>query len=161
MTAYLIRHWIEVRQSILLFYAMTVIFIAFLDTFSSYSADGAIVRVMVSGLLLLGILTISRLAKKNGKAIFPSTFVAIAASLVCLVAVSVALATLLPKQAPLLPDPVPYFLSAAEKTGENGGRKGISKSGYDPDDSVLGGSFVKDDTLVFEAEVEQKAILES
>ena len=156
MTAYLIRHWIEVRQSILLFYAMTVIFIAFLDTFSSYSADGAIVRVMVSGLLLLGILTISRLARKNGKAIFSSTFVAIAASLVCLVAVSVALATILPNQAPLLPDPVPYFLSAAEKTGENGGRKGISKSGYDPDDSVLGGSFVKDDTLVFEAEVDRK-----
>ena len=34
MTTYLIRHWIEVRKSILLFYSMTVIFIATIDTFS-------------------------------------------------------------------------------------------------------------------------------
>ena len=33
---------------------------------------------------------------------------------------------------------------------------GVSKSGYDTDDSALGGPFVQDDTLVFEAKVESK-----
>ena len=39
MTTYLIRHWIETRKSIFLFYIMTVVFIAFMDTFSAYSAE--------------------------------------------------------------------------------------------------------------------------
>ena len=33
---------------------------------------------------------------------------------------------------------------------------GCSKSGYDPNDSSLGGSFVQDSTLVFEAKVESE-----
>ena len=33
---------------------------------------------------------------------------------------------------------------------------GVSKSGYDPDDSSLGGPFLKDNTLVFEAKVDKK-----
>ena len=65
MTTYLIRHWIETRKSIFLFYIMTVVFIAIIDTFSAYSADGAIFRIMVTGLLLLGLLHISRLAEKH------------------------------------------------------------------------------------------------
>lgn len=156
MTTYLIRHWIEVRRSIFLFYAMTVIFLAFMDTFSAYSAEGAIFRIMMTGLLLLGLLHILKLADKGNVSISPSMFATIAVPLLFLVALSGIFANILPVQTPFLPDPVPYLTSMAEGAGEREGNGGIAKSGYDPNDSNLGGPFVQDDTLVFEADVERK-----
>ncbi len=154
MTTYLIRHWIEVKKSILLFYMMTVIFIAFIDTFSPYSADGSIFRIMVAGLLLLGLLVISKLIDKHNMSISTGAFIAMSLPLLSLVVVSAALASVLPVQEPVWPDPVPYLKSIVQGTG--GGSASISKSGYDTDDSALGGSFVKDDTIVFEAKVASK-----
>ena len=154
MTTYLIRHWIEVKKSILLFYMMTVIFIAFIDTFSPYSADGSIFRIMVAGLLLLGLLSVSKLIDKHTKSISAGAFIAMSLPLLSLVVMSAALASVLPKQEPVWPDPVPYFKSIVQGTG--GGSASISKSGYDTDDSALGGAFVKDDTVVFEVKVASK-----
>lgn len=154
MTTYLIRHWIEVKKSILLFYMMTVIFIAFIDTFSPYSADGSIFRIMVAGLLLLGLLSVSKLIDKHNKSISAGAFIAMSLPLLSLVVMSAALASVLPKQEPVWPDPVPYFKSIVQGTG--GGSASISKSGYDTDDSALGGSFIKDDTVVFEVKVASK-----
>lgn len=154
MTTYLIRHWIEVKKSILLFYMMTVIFIAFIDTFSPYSADGSIFRIMVAGLLLLGLLVISKLIDKHNKSISTGAFITMSLPLLSLVVMSAALASVLPKQEPVWPDPVPYFKSIVQGTG--GGSASISKSGYDADDSALGGSFDKDDTVVFEVKVASK-----
>ena len=111
MTTYLIRHWIEVRKSILLFYIMTILFIAFIDTFGGYAADGAIFRIMVTGLLLLGLLAITRLAEKHNTSISTGTFLAISVPLLFAVVVSGALANFLPKQDPIWPDPLPYFES--------------------------------------------------
>ncbi|MER2089802.1 MAG: transglutaminase domain-containing protein [Sporosarcina sp.] len=155
MTCYLIRHWIEVRKSILLFYIMTVVFISFIDTFGPYSADAAIFRIMVTGLLLLGMLTISRLAEKHHTSISTGAFLSISVPLLFMVVVSGAFANVLPKQEPIWPDPLPYFKSFVQGSGEGGG-SGISTSGYDADDSTLGGSFVQDDTLVIEAKVAEK-----
>jgi hypothetical protein len=155
MTCYLIRHWIEVRKSILLFYIMTVVFIAFIDTFGPYSADGAIFRIMITGLLLLGLLAISRLAEKHNTPISIGAFVSISVPLLFAVVVSGAFANFLPKQEPNWPDPLPYFKSIVSGPGEGGGTS-FSTSGYDPDDSTLGGSFVQDDTLVIEAKVASK-----
>lgn len=154
MTTYLIRHWIEVRKSILLFYMMTVIFIAFIDTYSPYSADGSIFRIMVAGLLLLGLLVISKLIDKHNRTMTTGGFIAMSLPLLSLVVMSAALASVLPKQEPVWPDPVPYFKSIVQSAG--GSSAGISKSGYDTDDSALGGSFVKDDTVVFEVKVDRK-----
>ena len=92
MTTYLIRHWIEVRKSILLFYIMTILFIAFIDTFGGYAADGAIFRIMVTGLLLLGLLAITRLAEKHNTSVPTGTFLAISIPLLFAVVVSGALA---------------------------------------------------------------------
>ena len=150
MTTYLIRHWIEVRKSILLFYIMTILFIAFIDTFGGYAADGAIFRIMVTGLLLLGLLAITRLAEKHNTSVPTGTFLAISIPLLFAVVVSGALANILPKQDPIWPDPLPYFESLVQGRGEGGGG---AKSGYDTNDSTLGGSFVQDSTLVFEAKV--------
>ena len=149
MTTYLIRHWIEVRKSILLFYIMTILFIAFVDTFGGYAASGAIFRIMVTGLLLLGLLAITRLAEKHNASVPTGTFLAISVPLLFAVVVSGAFANILPKQDPIWPDPLPYFESFVQGSGGGGG----AKSGYDTNDATLGGSFVQDSTLVIEAKV--------
>ncbi|MFS0577128.1 transglutaminase domain-containing protein [Sporosarcina sp. 179-K 3D1 HS] len=156
MTAYLIRYWIEVKKSILLFYIMTVVFISFIDTFSPYSAEHSIFRIMVSGCLLLGLLTISRIAQKHRKPLQFRTYLLISLPLLLVVAVSGALAHYLPKGEPVWPDPVPYVRSVVQGVEESGNLAGVMKSGYDQDDSRLGGSFVQDDTLIFEAKVAKR-----
>lgn len=155
MTTYLIRHWIEVRKSILLFYMMTVVFIASIDTYSPYSADGSIIRIMVVGLLLLGLLYVSKKLEMYKEPITPGVFIAFSLPLLFTVAVSGALATILPKQEPIWPDPIPYIKSVVQGTGVGGGSV-VSKSGYDTDDTTLGGSFIQDDTVVFEVKVASK-----
>ncbi|WP_339253760.1 DUF4129 domain-containing transglutaminase family protein [Sporosarcina sp. FSL W8-0480] len=155
MTIYLIRHWIEVRKSILLFYAMTVIFISVLDTFSSYVADAAIFRIMVTGLLLIGLLTISRLTEKHDRRLNTGMFAAFSVPLLFAVIASSAFASFMPEKGPVWADPIPFLKSAV--LGEGSGTGGIAaKSGYDSDDSKLGGAFSKDDTLVFTATVPRK-----
>lgn len=156
MTIYLIRHWIEVRKSILLFYAMTVIFIAVLDTFSSYNADGAIFRIMISGLLLIGLLTISKLADKHGRKLSAGMFISLSLPVVFAVFLSGTLASFMPEQEPAWADPVPFLKSLVNGDSTLGSGGSISQSGYDPDDSKLGGSFVQDSTVVFKAVVPKK-----
>lgn len=156
MTIYLIRHWIEVRKSIVLFYAMTVVFIAVLDTFSSYNADGAIFRIMMTGLLLIGLLTISKLAEKHGRKMSAGMFAGLSLPLLFAVIASGTLASFLPEKEPVWADPVPFLKSLVNADGlkVNGGA--VSSSGYDPDDSRLGGSFVQDSTVIFKAAVSNK-----
>ena len=60
-----------------------------------------------------------------------------------------AFANILPKQDPIWPDPIPYFESIVQGSGQGG----VAKSGYDTNDATLGGSFVQDSTLVIEAKV--------
>jgi transglutaminase-like putative cysteine protease len=154
MTTYLIHHWITIRMNIFLFFVMTVIFIAALDTFSPYSGDKAIVRVMIIGLLLSGLLKIAQLFKQNDVRIPRSTVGPFVVPLMLIIAISGALGYLLPKAGPVWEDPVPFIQSFAEGAGGGTGGNGqIGKIGYDEDDSNLGGAFVGDDTVVFEAVV--------
>src|SRR5690606_27460776 len=60
MAVYLIHYWVSFRLSIFLFYLLTVVFIAVLDTFSPYNGDTAIIRIMVIGLMLAGLLHLAR-----------------------------------------------------------------------------------------------------
>lgn len=155
MTIYLIRHWIEVRKSILLFYAMTVIFIAVIDTFSPYEADGAIFRIMVIGFLLIGLLTISRLAERQRQKMNVGLFASFSLPLLFAVIGSGMVASFLPAQEPVWADPIPFIKSIVN--GEGSGIGGTtSKSGYGLDDSKLGGAFVQDDTVIFRATVTEK-----
>ena len=156
MASYLIRHWMETRKSIFLFYVITVVFIALIDTFSAFSAEGSILRIMVTGLFLLGLLSITKLAEKHNTTISSRKFARIAVPLLFVVVISGALVTTLPKMEAVWPDPVPYLKSMVDGTGGSGSGEGISRSGYDPDDSRLGGSFVEDDSLVFEATVNEE-----
>ena len=158
MTTYLIRHWIEVRKSILLFYSMTVIFVATIDTFSPLSTDSSIFIIMVTGLLLLGLLFISKLAEKHNTPISTGAFLSVSVPLLFVVVISGTFANFMPKQNPVWPDPVPYLNQSCRGQGKDGSGigTGVTKSGYGTDDSQLGGSFVQDDTPVFEAKVANK-----
>ncbi len=154
MTTYLIHHWISIRLNIFLFFFMTVVFIAALDTFSPYAGDKAIVRVMIIGLLLSGLLKIAQLFKKNEVGLPRSTYGALIVPLILLISLSGALGYLLPKAGPVWEDPVPFIQSFAEGAGGGPGGNGvIGKIGYDEDDSRLGGAFAGDNTVVFEAVV--------
>ena len=149
MTTYLIRHWIEVRKSILLFYSMTVIFVATIDTFSPLSTDSSIFIVMVTGLLLLGLLLSPGLPRQHNTPISTGAFLSISVPLLFSVVISGTFANFMPKQNPVWPDPVPYFKSIVQGTEgtvpelATGSRRVVMVT----DDSLLGGSFVQDDTL--------------
>ena len=156
MTSYLIRHWIESRKSVFLFYSMTIVFIAIIDTFTAYSAKSSILIIMITGLLLIGLLTIPKLAEKHNLSISTHKLSSISIPLIGILIVSSVLMIMLPKLDPVWADPVPFLTSVVEGTGEGGSGSGISKTGYDPDDSKLGGPFIQDNTLIFEAAVSKK-----
>ncbi|EPD50104.1 hypothetical protein HMPREF1210_02952 [Paenisporosarcina sp. HGH0030] len=155
MTAYLIHHWISIRFNIFLFFFMTVVFIAALDTFSAYKGDGAILRIMILGLLLSGLLKVAKIMEQNQVTMTREKYVFLVIPLVMLVAFSGSIGYLLPKAGPIWEDPVPFIQSFAEGAGTGpGGAVGIGKIGYGEDDSNLGGAFRSDNTVVFEAIVQ-------
>ena len=156
MATYLICYWIESRKNIFVFYAATVVFVALIDTFSTYSSEGSILRTMIVGLLLIGLLSVSRLVARHDMSISSRVFASISVPLIFVVVVSGMLVVILPKQDPFWSDPVPFIKSMIDGKEEGGDGEGISKSGYDPDDSKLGGSFEEDNSLVFEAMVAKK-----
>ncbi|WP_422122601.1 DUF3488 and DUF4129 domain-containing transglutaminase family protein [Planococcus sp. X10-3] len=152
MAVYLIHYWVSFRLSIFLFYILTVIFIAVLDTFSPYSGDSAIIRIMVIGLMLAGLLHLARWLEGHRINENIERLAGYMIPLFLMVAVATALALYLPKAGPQWPDPVPYITSFSGEGGS--GPASVGRIGYGVDDSELGGSFVGDDTPAFRAEVE-------
>ena len=63
---YLLQYWLIQRKKIFPFFLLTTVYITILDTFTAYDASWAIVRTVLSGFLMMGILTLQRL-RKNGK----------------------------------------------------------------------------------------------
>src|SRR5690606_11158130 len=117
MAVYLIHYWVSYRLSIFLFYILTVVFIAVLDTFSPYNGDTAIIRIMVVGLMLAGLLHLARWLEGHR---INETFERLAGFIIPLflmVAVTTALALYLPKSGPIWPDPVPYITSFSGEGG--------------------------------------------
>ncbi|MDN7242601.1 transglutaminase domain-containing protein [Planococcus sp. N028] len=153
MAVYLIHYWVSFRLSIFLFYLLTVVFIAVLDTFSPYTGDTAIIRIMVIGLMLAGLLHLARWIETHRIPVRTEKIAAYVIPLFLMVAASTAVALYLPKSGPIWPDPVPYITSFSGEAGTGPGGT-IGRIGYGVDDSQLGGSFIGDDTPVFRAEVE-------
>lgn len=148
MLIYLIHHWITVRKNLFYFFALTVFFIATLDTFSDYDGKVAIVKVIVLGLIMTGLLFVKRLWLQTDS---PNNFIG-TWRLVIPMVVSVMLvsgvAFYLPKTGPTWADPVPFIKGVAGQDGIGTGDKTV---GYSEDDSQLGGPFQGDDTLIFTA----------
>lgn len=129
---------------------MTMIYITVLDTFSSYVAEWAIVRTVISGFIVMGMLTFYRQIERTGAKMENAYIRKWMIPLLSMIAFSVAVGFIAPKADPIWPDPVPYIKSYSENSG------GVNRVGYGEDDSKLGGPFIGDDQLVFRAEVDSR-----
>lgn len=154
IVSYLMHYWLIQTRKLFLFFFITVIYLTVLDTFTMYHADHAIVRTMVIGLLLLGLLRLLRIQETEKvtfeKGRWPLPWLL---GLVIMIVFTTSVGYAAPKLKPKWPDPVPYIQKA-----ENGYKDSISKMGertqrigYGTDDTHLGGPFSMDQTPVFTA----------
>ncbi|WP_228485574.1 DUF4129 domain-containing transglutaminase family protein [Thermaerobacillus caldiproteolyticus] len=155
ITAYLIRYWLFAQKRLFLFYAMTVTYIAVLDTFTAFQGNGAIVRLVVFGFFLLSWLHDERLREKEIAVNRTRTW---AAACIGLIGLSIAMGYMAPKHPPKWPDPVAFVKSYATHHEQEQERQKalVKKVGYGYNDSRLGGPFIADDTVVFMAEDEKR-----
>ncbi|EPT8859937.1 TPA: transglutaminase domain-containing protein [Listeria innocua] len=150
LLSYITTYSILRKQRIMSVLVLTVSYLAVINTFTDYNSNWAIVRTVLEGFLLLHLALSSRIAspnrmssdslKRNG--LFYHVFV------VLLLAVFVFSSLMLPKKAPIFPDPVPTIKNAL-------GINTTRTVGYSEDDTTLGGALQKDNATVFTARTEK------
>ncbi|MEI5909486.1 transglutaminase domain-containing protein [Bacillus spongiae] len=152
---YLVHYWLNVKKSMFLFFILTLVYITVLDTFTEYDAKISMVRTIILGFLLLGILAFEKLAVKENIQASAQVFQRWIIPLVVIVSITSLFAYAAPKaEQPKWPDPVPFFKSLNPNSGS--GLGGVKKAGYGEDDSQLGGPYIGDATIVYETEVQEK-----
>lgn len=154
LMAYLLRYWLINRKQIFIFFFMTLLYITVLDTFTPYEAKFAIVRTIIVGFALMGILTFYRILDREKLQMPPGFVKKWLAPFVVMLGVSVIIGYIAPKASPIWPDPVPYIKSYSQDSGE--GLTGAKKVGYGENDTNLGGPFLPDDTVVYETEADHR-----
>lgn len=156
MTVYLVHHWLTVKHTIFLFLFLTIFFLAALDTFTEYNANGAIVRVLCIGLFLAGMLFIEKVFIQHH--MYPTLlrYLKLILPLLLMVGLSAAFAYAMPKKEPLVDLPKPI-----EKLDQlvKSWMTPVGKVGYVEDDSKLGGSFEEDDAKVFNVQTNKNQYL--
>ena len=152
LMAYLIQYWLINRKQIFVFFFMTLVYITVLDTFTPYEADLAIVRTVIAGFAVMGMLAYYRIADKEVVKKNLESAKKWMIPLVAMILLSVGIGYAAPKADPIWPDPVPFITSYNEDSGSGSG--GVKKVGYGTDDSALGGPFIGDDRVVFAAEAD-------
>ena len=157
LMVYLIDYWLLNRQRIFIFFFMTLIYITVLDTFTPYSAKAAIVRTVVAGFAVMGMLTFYRIIQKENVSCESSFIRKWMAPLAGMIAVSVVVGIAAPKAAPIWPDPVPFFTGNSPKGGTGGNGAGLHRIGYGTNDEALGGPFIGDSSPVFKYEADEKS----
>ncbi|WP_062352713.1 DUF4129 domain-containing transglutaminase family protein [Bacillus kwashiorkori] len=149
---YLFCYWLIVRKNILFFFTMTIIYITLVDTFTAYDGKFAIVRTLIFGFATIGMLGLYQISDKEDIQMtnyFKRKWLIPVASFL---AISMFFGAVVPKASPKWPDPFPFLEGYVQGEGSGGGGiglGGISKIGYDEDDSQLGGPFIHDESLVF------------
>ncbi|MGE8207143.1 transglutaminase TgpA family protein [Heyndrickxia sp. NPDC080065] len=151
LITYLLKYWLLVRRNIFLFFVMTIVYITVLDTFTTYNSKMAILRTIIIGFVLLGMLFFQRFVNRENLKTSSKMLGKWMIPLSVMIACSTIFALIAPKASPIWPDPVPFFKSYAGNDPQKGKGKGISKVGYRLDDSQLGGPFIGDNTTVFTA----------
>jgi transglutaminase-like putative cysteine protease len=145
LLVYLIHYWILYQKRILFFFVLTLLYITVLDTFTPYDATLAIVRTVLVGFFMMGLLYFERLIKAENLKMERLASIRWVLPLFAFIILSMFLAILAPKSSPQWPDPVPYITAIGRGEGEGD----IKKIGYSQNDEQLGGGFVQDDTAVF------------
>ncbi|MBK1965892.1 transglutaminase domain-containing protein [Listeria ivanovii subsp. londoniensis] len=146
LLSYITTYSILRKQRIMSVLILTVSYLAVINTFTDYNSSWAIVRTVLEGFLLLHLALTSRITatnrmnsdsmKRNG--LIYHAFV------LFLLAVFVFSSLMLPKKAPIWPDPVPVIRNAF-------GINTTRTVGYSEDDTELGGAVKKDNATVFKA----------
>lgn len=156
LISYLMHYWLIQSRKIFLFFLVTILYVTVIDTFTPYDATFAIIRTLMVGFILLGVLRYIRIIESEGFSIKKGSFpVMWIIPLVLIISFSSLLGYLAPKAAPQWPDPVSFIKSADERADDGLGNGGIQRIGYGVNDSKLGGPFVMDDGPVFTAEIQE------
>lgn len=156
LICYLMYFWVFQTRRVFFFLLATVVYITILDTFTVVDASQAIVRIVVIGffmMTLLHMLDVQDAEKAIGRK--SETFLPTAWMYTLIVMVSVALtvAFLMPKPDPQWSDPVPAIRGVISGEGGFGGGSGdtVRRVGYGENDEQLGGGFIQDESVVFQA----------
>lgn len=153
--SYLLFYWIVQARRILLFLAISIVYIGIIDTFTDYSGSWAIVRTFIVGLFLFGLLLLLKRGEQKGTHAVLSfrTFGRSFALLGVFIMLAASIGYAMPKPEPQWPDPLPYLQSVFGFVPSGIGTP-VQRIGYSEDDRRLGGGFVQDDTPIFIARVE-------
>ncbi|MGE7768395.1 DUF4129 domain-containing transglutaminase family protein [Peribacillus sp. NPDC096540] len=149
LVTYLIHYWVLVKQSIFFFFMLTVIFISILDTFTPYDGDKAMIRIIIIGFAMLGLLALLRLSIQEQLRFSRAPIKKWILLLTGMITISVLVGFGAPKFSPQWPDPVPFITSYSDKVMKEDGSSIDKRVGYDEDDSELGGSIEPDSSIVF------------
>ncbi|WP_338471575.1 DUF4129 domain-containing transglutaminase family protein [Niallia sp. XMNu-256] len=147
---YLLHYWLIQSKKIFAFFLLTTIYITVLDTFTPYDASLAIVRTVLIGFVLMGVLTFQRTLNSEKLNFQASTTRKWVISLLVMLVFSASIGYGLPKADPIWPDPFAYIGGM----GEGMGATSSKRVGYGVDDSQLGGSLTGDSSVVFKTRVE-------
>ncbi len=155
LITYLLRYWMLVKRNMLLFFIMTVIYVCILDTFTRYDGSKAIVHSMAIGLILLGILFFQKIKEEGPFLSFPAHWVKWLIPFSIFVSAVLVFGYEMPKSKAILPDPGPFINSILASDRLNGprGLEGLDM-GLRENDTRLGGPFIGDNQVVFEAKVD-------
>jgi transglutaminase-like putative cysteine protease len=153
LVTYLIHYWVTVKKNLFLFFLLTILYVSVIDTFSPYDAAPAIIRIMIIGFTVLGLLTFFRLATQEKLAVSGVGFRKWLIPLAIMVSLSATIGFAAPKLDPQWPDPVPFIKSYSNSANGNLETDAVKKVGYSENDERLGGSIEDDDSVVFYADV--------
>lgn len=151
LISYLIHYWFVVTRRFLLFVVLTFVYLSIIDTFTFYNASSAIIRVFIVSLTALGLANFFKEINKESISFnWNKRTTAWVFPLLIFVLFSSVVGYASPKFNPQWPDPVYYIKTV---TGEDQDKKDstIRKSGYSDENAELGGPFMQDDSVVFEA----------
>lgn len=146
LLSYITTYSILRKQRIMSVLILTVSYLAVINTFTDYNSSWAIVRTVLEGFLLLHLALTSRIAtpnRLNGNSLKRNGII-YHAFILFLLTVFVCSSLMLPKKAPIWPDPVPVIRDAL-------GINTTRTVGYSEDDTELGGAVKKDNATVFKA----------
>ncbi len=148
------HYWVIRQKRMLLFFVSTVLYVLSFHTFSPYDAKEAIMRTFVIGFFMLGLLHIERIEAMEKIQKYTKFTTMLTIPLIAAVVLSTTIGYFAPKASSQWTHPF-TDLQGYSKEKETGGKTGMRKTGYDANDSQLGGPIADDDTVVFTAQAKK------
>ncbi|KGX85842.1 transglutaminase-like domain-containing protein [Pontibacillus litoralis] len=155
LMSYLLYYWFVVVKRIHFFVILTFVYVTVLDTFTVFDGKASVIRVFLISLIVMGVSSIMKELKDEEITVaHKRLFKGWMYPLVMFILGATILGYASPKLTSQWPDPVPFIQSATE--GLDGSNEKVQKVGYGTNDEQLGGSFIQDNTLVFQVAAEEE-----